>query len=70
MVWYQRGQKDRLKTNYENGADLYVVQRILGHKTAAMTQRYAYLAPENLREGVAVSDARNVVVEEIVEEQA
>ena len=36
----------------QNGVDLYIVQRILGHKTAAMTQRYAHLAPDNLKAGM------------------
>ncbi len=36
----------------QNGVDLYIVQRILGHKTATMTQRYAHLAPDNLRAGL------------------
>ncbi len=36
----------------QKGAGLYEVQRLLGHKSSAMTQRYAHLAPENLREAV------------------
>jgi integrase len=32
--------------------DLYRVQTLLGHKTARMTQRYAHLSPEGLREAV------------------
>ena len=36
------------------GVDLYKVQRLLGHKTAAMTQRYAHRSPESLREGVLI----------------
>jgi integrase len=36
------------------GVDLYKVQRLLGHKTAAMTQRYAHHSPESLREGVLI----------------
>jgi integrase len=32
--------------------DLYVVQKLLGHKSQAMTQRYAHLAQENLRKAV------------------
>jgi integrase len=34
------------------GFDLYRVQTLLGHKTARMTQRYAHLSPEGLREAV------------------
>jgi integrase len=40
----------------QRGVDLYRVQRLLGHKTAAMTQRYAHLSPENLREAISVQD--------------
>jgi integrase len=32
--------------------DLYVVQKLLGHKSQTMTQRYAHLAQENLRKAV------------------
>jgi site-specific recombinase XerD len=34
------------------GTDLYEVQRLLGHKTSAMTQRYAHLSPHHLRKAV------------------
>ena len=34
------------------GVDLYKVQRLLGHKTGLMTQRYAHHSPESLRDGV------------------
>ena len=40
----------------QRGVDLYRVQRLLGHRDGRMTQRYAHLAPENLREAVAVLD--------------
>ena len=36
----------------QRGIDLYKVQRLLGHKTGLMTQRYAHHCPESLREGV------------------
>jgi integrase len=38
----------------QRGIDLYKVQRLLGHKTGVMTQRYAHHCPESLREGVRV----------------
>ena len=38
----------------QRGVDLYRVQRLLGHRDGQMTQRYAHLAPENLREAVQV----------------
>lgn len=40
----------------QRGVDLYRVQRLLGHRTAQMTQRYAHLIPDNLREAVQVQD--------------
>ena len=42
----------------QRGADLYEVQRLLGHKSHAMTQRYAHLAPENLRKAVLRLDEK------------
>ena len=41
----------------QRGVDLYKVQRLLGHKTSLMTQRYAHHSPESLRDGVNVLDA-------------
>jgi integrase len=38
----------------QRGIDLYKVQRLLGHKTTHMTQRYAHHSPESLREGVRI----------------
>lgn len=40
----------------QNGIDLYRVQRLLGHKTGEMTRRYAHLAPDNLKDSVAILD--------------
>ena len=34
----------------EEGADLYTVQKLLGHKTNVMTQRYAHLSENKLRD--------------------
>jgi integrase len=36
----------------QRGNDLYIVQNLLGHKDGRMTQRYAHLRVENLREAV------------------
>ncbi|HSL03374.1 MAG TPA: tyrosine-type recombinase/integrase [Nitrospiraceae bacterium] len=38
------------------GVDLYKVQRLLGHKSPIMTQRYAHHYPESLRAGVEILD--------------
>ncbi len=43
------------------GVDLYKVQRLLGHKSPSMTQRYAHHYPESLRDGVEVLDRRRAV---------
>ena len=39
-----------------SGKDLQVVRDLLGHTTIAMTERYAHLSPENVRQAVAVLD--------------
>ncbi len=39
------------------GVDLYKVQRLLGHKSPTMTQRYAHHYPESLRDGVEALEA-------------
>ena len=38
------------------GVDFYKVQKLLGHKTPLMTQRYAHHYPESLRDAVEVLD--------------
>ena len=38
------------------GVDLYTVQRLLGHKSPAMTARYAHHSTESLRSPVEVLD--------------
>ena len=43
------------------GVDLYKVQRLLGHKSPTMTQRYAHHYPESLRDGIEVLDAGRTV---------
>ena len=40
----------------QTGVDLYKVQKLLGHKTPQMTQRYAHHYTESLRDGVDVLD--------------
>ncbi|HVN94954.1 MAG TPA: site-specific integrase [Syntrophorhabdaceae bacterium] len=40
----------------QNGVDLYKVKELLGHKTLAMTTRYAHHYPESLRTSVEVLD--------------
>ena len=39
------------------GVDLYKLQRLLGHKSPSMTQRYAHHWPESLRNAVEVLDS-------------
>jgi site-specific recombinase XerD len=37
-----------------SGVDLYTVQKLMGHSTIAMTERYSYLAPDHLRKAVSL----------------
>ena len=41
----------------EEGQDLYTVQRLLGHKTNIMTQRYAHLAENKLKDAATALGA-------------
>ena len=41
----------------EQGADLYTVQKLLGHKTNIMTQRYAHLSENKLRDATTALGA-------------
>lgn len=41
----------------QGGAPLFVVQKLLNHKDGRMTQRYAHLAPENLRDAIKILDS-------------
>jgi integrase len=38
----------------QRGVDLYAVQRLMGHESQAMTQRYAHLAPDHLQAAVKI----------------
>ncbi|MBI4822817.1 MAG: site-specific integrase [Nitrospirae bacterium] len=42
----------------QSGVDLYRVQKLCGHKDQRMTQRYAHLLPESLREAIKVIDCK------------
>ena len=41
-----------------NGANLYVVQKLLGHSTPKMTQRYAHLGDKQLKEEINLLDVK------------
>jgi site-specific recombinase XerD len=36
-----------------SGVDLYTVQRLMGHSTISMTERYSHLAPDHLEKAVS-----------------
>jgi integrase len=37
-----------------SGVDLYTVQKLMGHSTMAMTERYSHLAPDHLKKAVGL----------------
>ncbi len=43
------------------GVDLYKVQKLLGHRSPVMTQRYAHHCSESLRDGVNVLDRKRSI---------
>ena len=53
-----------------SGTSLYEVQRLLGHATPAMTQRYAHLAPDHLAGAVARLDFSAVQPEGVASMEA
>jgi site-specific recombinase XerC len=42
----------------QRGVDLHTIQKLLGHKDGRMTQRYAHLCVDNLRDAVSVLNQR------------
>ncbi|GHU19008.1 integrase [Alphaproteobacteria bacterium] len=40
-----------------SGVDLYTVQRLMGHSTISMTERYSHLAPDHLKKAVGMFEA-------------
>ena len=54
----------------QNGVDLFTIQKLLGHKSYATTERYAHHYTESLRRGINVLDvyAENLSREEVKEE--
>lgn len=44
-------------TLVRRGANVFIVQQLLGHTTLAMTRRYAHLSPDQLRAAVGLLDA-------------
>ena len=42
----------------QNGVSLRIVGEILGHRDLSVTQRYAHLSPEHLRESIRGIDKK------------
>jgi site-specific recombinase XerD len=40
-----------------SGVDLYTVQKLMGHSTISMTERYSHLAPDHLKKAVKMFTA-------------
>ncbi len=38
----------------QDGMDLYTLQKLMGHKSFQMVQRYAHLAPDNLKKATTI----------------
>jgi len=53
----------------QSGKDLYKVQRLLGHKSPVMSQRYAHHYPESLRDAVEVLDKRFTILAQLGDEE-
>ena len=49
----------------QSGVDLYKIQKLLGHKSPLMTQRYSHLMVENLKDAVQSLCPKNVPLKEI-----
>ncbi len=41
------------------GMGLYELQKLMGHKSFQMVQRYAHLAPDNLRKATNIFNTKN-----------
>ena len=46
----------------QRGVDLHTIAKLMGHKDIRMTQRYAHLSVEELREAVSVLDMKEVAL--------
>jgi integrase len=53
-VWFHTLRHTFASWLAQKGVDLYVIQRLMRHKSIAMTQRYAHLRPDNLLENLNV----------------
>jgi len=55
----------------EQGQDLYTVQKLLGHKTNVMTQRYAHLSENKLKDAaMSLGQSLTPNVNNAIQEQA